>query len=106
MLSNASEIKQRLHEVAQKRMESIYAECDKRGLPRRVADSCYWRIVETPLMHTKSVIDSHAKASKYNNKESILQLKTLLEIMLVTHPQHSKANEWEQSLNLLANNNK
>ena len=108
MLSNASEIKQRLHEAAQKRMESIYAECDKKGLSRRYADNFYYRMTENPLKHTKSVVEESAKASKYNKntKEHLSQLKTMLEIMLDTHPKHPKATEWEQSLKLLDNNNK
>lgn len=100
-MSSIREIKKRLSKAEEKRMEIIYAECDKRGLARRVADSFYWRIVETPLMHTKSVIDSNARASKYNNKGSISQLKTLLEIMLDTHPEYPKAPEWKQCIELI-----
>lgn len=82
-------------------MGSIYAKCDKRGLARRVADSFYWRIVETPLLHTKSIIDINARSLKYNDKESISQLKILLEIMLETHPEHPKAPEWKQCIELI-----
>ena len=101
MLSNIRELKQRISKAEEKRMESIYAECDKRGLARRFADSFYWRVVETPLLHTKSVIDSNARASKYNNKESVSQLKTFLKIMLETHPEHHKALEWKQCIKLI-----
>lgn len=105
-MSNASEIKERIHIAERKRKESIYAECDKRGLSRRYADNFYFRIVETPLKHTKSIIEESARVTKYNanTKEHLSQLKTLLEIMLETHPQHPKATEWEKSLKLLDNN--
>lgn len=101
MLSSIRELKQRISKTEEKRMGSIYAECDKRGLARRVVDSFYWRIVETPLLHTKSVIDSNARSPKYNNKESLSQLKILLEIMLKTHPEYPKAPEWKQCIELI-----
>lgn len=88
-------------------MASIYAECDKRGLSRRFADNFYYRLAENPLNHTKSVIEEREKTSKHktNVKEHLLQLKTMLEIMLDTHPKHPKATEWKQSIKLIDNNN-
>lgn len=88
-------------------MEGIYAECDKRGLSRLFAHAHYFRMVETPLKHTKSVIEEGTRVEKYNapTKEILSQLKTMLEIMLDTNPKHPKATEWEQSLKLLDNNN-
>ena len=93
-MNKANEVRERLQKAQFERMNNIYLKCEEKGLRSGFADNFYYRITESPLKHTKNVL-------QHSTAEGIFQLKTFLEIMLEVMPEHEKAKEWKESIKLL-----
>ena len=91
-MNNVEQLLKRMELAEVKRMKDVYEGCAETGLPKRFADAFYFRITESPLKHTKSVIAA---------KGDVTSLKLYLQIMLDKRPNDPKVEEWKQSLALI-----
>ena len=91
-MNNVEQLIDRMKLAETERMKDVYEGCAETGLPKRFADTFYFRITEFPLKQTKSVIAA---------KGDVASLKLYLQIMLDKRPNDPKAEEWRQSLTLI-----
>lgn len=102
-MSSAKAVRERLKKAEEQRMKDIFDECDKKGLEKRFADAFYYRITESPLAQTKSMIENVRRNGKFSeeSENNLKSWKTYLEIMLEQSPNHKNAKEWKDSIALI-----
>lgn len=98
MLSKfVDELKKRHKEQEQRRVGDIYAECIDKGCKEGFLKALDGRIWVYPVEQTYTFLD-------IADSDSLRQWRIYLQVILEKRPDSEKADEWKESLKLLAAN--
>lgn len=100
-MPNLKEFQKKIKEKEEQRIGDIYKECVKRG-----CDLGYLKAVDTrvwlyPVKQTRALLALRNNRFAYNVSDHIRQWTILLQVLIALRPEHEKANEWKEALEIL-----
>lgn len=100
-MSNIREWRERIRTAEEKRVGDIYRECIARGCKKEFLQSFDTRIWLFPVEQTRLFLERRSNENAYNEEKHLKQWQTYLQVILEKRPNHEKATEWKESLEII-----